>query len=267
MWRLVMLVVGILSLVGCSTVPHSFRPADPLAPIQFSYQSFEDVLSTHVHDGVVSYPGIAADPRFALFLRQLDRIDPNSLPTRNDRLAFWINAYNAFAIKGILDGGSPLTLLGRYRYFIAKASPVGGAAINLYDLEQKVLIPDFREPRIHFAIVCASRSCPKLKSWIYRPERLEEQLEQSARDFINDPTRNRFDREGKIAYLSQIFGWFEPEFAAAAGSLRRYVARYIADPELARAIETVPYDVQFLTYDWRLNGIPPEMSSRADSSR
>lgn len=261
-----LLVFAGLWLVGCSTVPRSFHPLDPLPPQAFSHQDLDATLRAHVVDGVVDYPGIAADSRFDAYLRELDRVDPNALPTRLDRLAFWINAYNAFAIKGILNGESPRTLWGRYRYFIARTHPVGGSAITLYDLEQKLLIPDFREPRIHFAIVCASRSCPKLPSRVYTSDRLDEQLEESARAFINDPSRNRFDRERKIAHLSMIFAWFEQDFAAEAGSLLNYVRRYVADPDLARELDAVPYTVRFLDYDWGLNGHPPGEGSHDRAS-
>lgn len=254
----------LLVAAGCSSVPRSFHPSEPIAATQFSHDLYRQVLAAHVTDGVVNYPELARDGRFEVYVRQLDRVDPNSLPTRADRLAFWINAYNAFAIKGILDGYSPLTLFGKYRYFIGRDYQVGGQRINLYDLEQKVLIPDFREPRIHFAIVCASSSCPKLKSWAYTAEQLEEQLEQSARDFINDPTRNRFDRERKIAYLSMIFKWFTSDFTDHAGSLLRYIARYVADPDLARELRATPYAIEFLEYDWRLNGPPPEERTTRD---
>ncbi len=254
--RQLLVLMLILLPAGCSHAPRSFAPADPIAPTEFSHRLFDEILHAHVKDGIVDYPGVSQDSRFQNYIQQLDRGDPNSLPTPNDRLAFWVNAYNAFAIQGILDGLSPLTLFGRYRYFIARDYEIGGESIDLYDLEQKVLIPVFQEPRIHFAIVCASRSCPKLQSWAYSPERLEEQLERSARDYINDPSRNRFDRERNVAYLSMIFKWFEEDFADQAGSLLRFVKPYVADSSVAAELES--YRVEFLEYDWRLNGIPPK---------
>jgi hypothetical protein len=254
--RHLLVLMLILLPAGCSHAPRSFDPADPIAPTEFSHQLFDEIVRTHVKDGIVDYPRVSQDSRFQNYIQQLDRVDPNGLPTRNDRLALWINAYNAFAIQGILDGLSPLTLWGRYRYFIARDHQVGGRCIDLYDLEQKILIPAFHEPRIHFAIVCASRSCPKLQSWAYSPERLDEQLEQSARDYINDPTRNRFDRERRVARLSMIFKWFEQDFADRAGSLLHYVKPFVADSAVAAELES--YRVEFLEYDWRLNGIPPE---------
>jgi hypothetical protein len=253
MVRWTAVLAGMCVLVGCSTVPRSFQPLEPLAVSDFSYQPLNATLQAHVKDGVVNYPAIARDDRFQLHLWQLDRIDPYSLPTRQDRLAFWINAYNVFAIKGILDGYSPMTLFGRYRYFIARDYHVGGRSINLYDLEQKLLIPDFKEPRIHFAIVCASKSCPKLRSEVYSAERLDEQLEQSARAFINDFARNRFDRGRKTAYLSMIFKWFEHDFIEHSGSVLRYIRRYLDDSDLGSELSS--YRVEFLDYDWNLNGM------------
>lgn len=258
---------GLIVLVGCSTVPHGYAPAEPLSPEAFSHRTFDEVLHALVVDGEVNYPALAKDPRLAAYLRQLDRVDPTKLPSRADRLAFWINAYNAFAIQGILDGYTPMTLAGRYRYFVARTYRVGGAAINLYGLERALLIPEFCEPRIHFAIVCASRSCPKLRSEAYQADKLEAQLEESARAFINDPTRNRFDRERKVASLSMIFHWFEEDFSAHSGSLLGYVMRYVADPDLARELSTQPYAVEFLEYDWRLNGPSPWEDRNARSTR
>jgi hypothetical protein len=120
-----------------------------------------------------------------------------------------------------------------------------------------VLIEQFHEPLMHFAIVCASTSCPKLQPWAYQPDQLDRQLDQAARTFINDPTRNRFDRKEKVAALSMIFHWFEKDFADAAGSALAYIARYVDDPELAKELAQPGYRIEYLEYDWSLNGIPP----------
>jgi len=247
----------LILLSGCSTVPRHFSPERPITPQAFSHEAFDDVLRTHVSDGQIDYPSLANNPRFELYLGQLDRIAPNTLPTPNHRLAFWINAYNAFATKGILDRLSPRTTIGRYKYFIGRDYMVGGRSINLYDLERHLLIPDFREPRMHFAIVCASQSCPKLQPWAYSADNIDQQLNDSARGFINDPTRNRFDRENRVAYLSKIFDWFSEDFVTHSGSLTNYVQQFVDDPALARDLATSSYKVEFLEYDWNLNGIPP----------
>lgn len=259
MKNLMTIFILLFLVTGCSTVPRSFHPPQPLSPQEFSHEAFDGVLETHVSDGVVRYPDVASDPRFTSYVNQLNRIDPHTLATREDRLAFWINAYNAFAIKGILDGYSPRTKIGQYRYFIGREYQVGGETLNLNNLEKMILIPDFREPRIHFAIVCASQSCPKLRSEAFTPDQLEDQLNDNARHFINDSTKNRFDREQKVAYLSKIFDWFTEDFVTHSGSLTNYVSQFVQDPALAKDLRTANYKVEFLDYDWNLNGIPPDL--------
>jgi Protein of unknown function, DUF547 len=263
--RWIILSVAFL-IGGCSTVPITFTPAEPIPAGEFSHRLLSRVLETHVSQGVVDYPAIQLDDRLPAYLAQVDRVDPNALTTRNERLAFWINAYNAFAVKGILDHYSPASYVGRYRYFIGRDYRVGGAAINLYDLERQVLIKQFQEPLIHFAIVCASTSCPKLQPWAYDPNQLNIQLDRVARDFINDPTRNRFDRKKKVASLSMIFKWFEKDFTKAAGSVLSYIARYVSDPELVQDLMQSDYRIEYLDYDWSLNGTPPKEMSDAGRS-
>ena len=137
--------IGALTvLTGCSTVPTSFTPANPIPAAEFSHKVFEEVLGAHVRDGVVDYPGIQTDDRLPAYLAQLDRLDPNALASRNERLAFWVNAYNAFAIKGILDQYSPISWVGRYRYFIGREYRVGGAG----SVHVGALAACRREPRL-----------------------------------------------------------------------------------------------------------------------
>jgi len=266
MSRWIVTVSLLVILAGCSSTPRSFQPADPIPPDQVSHQAWDRIVQAHVRDGQVDYSAIQTDSRLDGYLRELTRIDPAKLPTKQHQLAFWINAYNAFAVKGILDHYSPMTLWGRYRYFIGRDYQVGGATINLYDLERQVLIEQFHEPLMHFAIVCASTSCPKLQSWAYQPDQLDHQLNHAARGFINDPTRNRFDRKQKVASLSMIFQWFENDFSEAAGSVSAYIARYVDDPELAKELAQPGYRIEFLEYDWSLNGVPPKEIPRVGAS-
>ena len=222
----------------------------------FSHQSFDRVLAENVKDGVVDYPGIAKDARFAGYLKDIADFDPDQLPTVSARLAFWINAYNALAIQGILNGLSPETWIGKYRYFKRAKYRVGGRDIDLYALEHDVILP-YGEPRAHFALVWASASCPKLATEAYIGEKLDMQLDRQAREFINDPTRNRFDPAQKTAHLSKIFDWFENEFKSEEGSVPAYVSQYVEDRELAQALKDGKWRVAYQNYDWGLNGRAP----------
>ena len=217
------------------------------------YSAFDELLLQNVGNGFVNYAGIEANPRFRRFVQQVGETDAGSLPERSDKLTFYINAYNALAIQGILDGYSPAKLWGRYKFFKSKKYVVLGKEINLFDLERKILIP-MGGPRIHFAIVCASMSCPRLSNRAYLPETLEQQLDAGARRFINDISRNHFDLPRGIAYVSKIFDWYREDFEAAAGSVQRYLASYVEDVEVAKALDNDEFDVRFLKYDWNLNG-------------
>lgn len=261
-----MAVGAAVMLTACSTVPTSFNPKEPLRPDEFSHRLLGQVFSAHVRDGLVDYPAVQMDDRFPSYLAQLDRMDPNVLVTGPERLAFWINAYNAFAVKGILDHYSPVSYVGRYRYFVGRNYRVGGSTINLYDLERHVLIKQFQEPLIHFAIVCASIACPKLQPWSYEPDQLNMQLDRVAREFINDPTRNRFDRKEKVASLSMIFKWFEDDFTKTTGSVVSYITRYVNAPDLVQDLMQSDYRIEYLEYNWSLNGISPKESADVRSS-
>jgi len=252
----VALLLLALAVGGCSTVPARFAPADPVPAAQFDHRRLDAALRAHVRDGHVDYPGLAADAGFAAYVRDLDRINPDDLRTREEKLAFWINAYNALAIQGILLGDSPVTATGKYRYFVQRTYRVGGGELNLWGLEHKLLIP-LGEPRVHFAINCASRSCPKLQNRAYPADGLDARLEEAARQFVNDPQRNRFDRARKVAALSMIFKWYDDEFERAAGSVLKYVARHVSDPALAQELAGEDYAIEYLPYDWSLNGTPP----------
>ncbi len=249
-----------LLLTGCgtfSTLPDSYHPTNPIAPGTFSHQLFDELMHRHVKDGVVNYPDIQSDLRLETYLREINQLDPTTLPTRNDRLAFWINTYNAFAIKGIVNGYSPKTKFGQYSYFVGEEYMVGEQEINLWSIERDILIPRFREPRIHFAIVCASRSCPKLRSFAFLPDQLDQQLNNNARQFINDPTKNRFDPEKKVAHLSMIFDWFAEDFEEHSGSVLKYISQFVNNPTIAHELQKSNYTIQYLEYNWNLNGINP----------
>ena len=141
MTRLALVLVLFGLAGGCSTVPTHFAPTDPIPAARFSYQPFDTSLRAHVTEGQVNYPGFAADVRFAAYLGQLERVNLDEFKARADKLAFWINAYNALAIQSILAGDSPLTVTGKYRYFIKRTFTVGGGELNLWGLEHKLLIP------------------------------------------------------------------------------------------------------------------------------
>ena len=215
---------------------------------------FDALLRANVKAGVVNYPGFQDNAAFRKYVDDLGK--PARLDGKAETLAYYINAYNALAIEGILEGLSPSSLLGRARYFKFKEWPLNGQAITLYDLEHKILRP-LGEPRIHFAIICASKSCPFLRSEVYTAGKLDAQLDEQARQFVNDPFRNRFDKASRTASLSEIFKWFDEDFHGPGGSTQQYIARYVGDADVAQGLGGDAYKVDWIDYDWNLNGTPP----------
>lgn len=219
---------------------------------------FTAVLQTHVRDGRVDYAAIARDARFSAYLEALQATDPQALP-ENHRLAFWLNAYNAFTIKRVIDQYPTKSLMNKFAYLLRQSDfhkkfiVIHGHKYSLNDIEHRIIRP-MRDPRIHFALVCAARSCPLLRNEAYVPERLDAQLDDQARVFITDTTKNRFDFQNNEAYLSAIFDWFAEDFEKTGRSVLEFVARYLpSDDAAALQQRHQSFKIRYLPYDWRLN--------------
>jgi len=228
----------------------------PMEPVDHSL--YADLLNKHVKDGVVDYRGFQQEEKkLDQYLKVLEETDTNKL-SRNEQLAFYINTYNAWTIKLILGaypGVESIWDLGS-RIFKWK-SPfrkdivrIEGKTISLDDLEHGTIRPRFKEPRVHFAVNCASRSCPPLISEPYEGNTLDRQLDASTSAFLNNPDRNRL--EGNTLYVSKIFKWFAEDFDHdVVGFFLRY-----AEGDLKERLQTDPHGVKvkYLDYDWDLNG-------------
>jgi hypothetical protein len=217
------------------------------------FDLYNEILLQNVLNGFVNYDQIGADSRFASFVEQLGSADIEMPETDGKRLALYINAYNAFAIQGILNGESPAGKWGRRSFLKRQKYSLGGQAIGLESLASEKIFP-IGDPRVHFAIVCASLSCPRLSGNAYQFELINVQLHDAAKRFINDSTRNRFDLDRRIAFLSKIFEWHAEDFEAAGGSTQRYLARFVNDAQVQDALRRDEFEVRYLEYDWSLNG-------------
>ncbi len=216
---------------------------------------FDSVLKAHTKEGQVDYPAVAADKAFSTYLDQLATTPAPS--AKNEKLVYYMNAYNALAIKGILNGKSPSNFIGRQIFFKTTKFKIAGGENSLHNIEHEIL-RKMDEPRIHFSIVCASSSCPKIRSDAYTVAKLEEQLEDNARRFVNDPSRNRFDKSEKLASISQIFKWFAEDFEKSAGNVQKYISKYVNDPDVAKEMAAEGYKIKYLDYSWNLNGTAPK---------
>ena len=238
-------ISGIASLGSCAQ-----EPAICGSP---SHQIWTDLLTTHVgSDGWVSYQGFIADSvKLNQYLKILSKCAPNANWTEGERLAFWINAYNAFTIKLIVDH-YPVSSIKDIKKGIPFINSVwdidffkiGGREMDLNEIEHSILRKEFDEPRIHFAIVCASKSCPKLRNEAYTAKSLDQQLEEQTVDFINSD-RNLLG--GEKIKLSLIFNWFKKDFTKHR-TLKEFLKLYAKGGVNEKA------KIKYLEYDWSLNG-------------
>lgn len=213
---------------------------------------WDGLLQKHVSDkGSVDYEGFIKD--HDLLIQYLDHLSigsPNPAKSQEEHLAYWINAYNAFTVKLIIDhwplksikeiGGNIPMIDSPWSIKFFK---IGGVDFDLDTIEHEILRKKFVEPRIHFAIVCASMSCPTLLNQAFVPTELESQLDSQTHAFINDSSKNRIS--DKSMALSQIFEWFKMDFSEQ-GNLRKYIEPYTT-------VNLPEGDIEFIEYDWSLN--------------
>jgi len=213
------------------------------------------VFAAHVEDGYVDYPAISRNVRFHKYLEAIRDLDADTLGDDDERLAFWINAYNALAIKQIIDGQSPIGTIARMKFFGANQHEVAGRSWDLSTIEEDILFAR-EDPRVHFVVVNATYSAPLLRSGAYRAEELDQQLEQATHDFINDNRKNRFSNGLLRAKLSPIFDEYEDAFGGDDDAVQAFLARYVEDEETRKNLEAGRFDINYLDYDWSINGHP-----------
>lgn len=184
-------------------------------------------------------------------------LDPHLI--HSQQLALWINLYNAFTVSTILEryplpSIRPLVLgvpnwLAFLWFFQRRAYRFAQQRYSLAQIENQLLRDRLQEPKIHFAIVCASIGCPLLRNEAYTPERVIQQLEEDAARFINNPDKVRYDAQTKTLYCSKIFKWYRQDFLKIADSIPDYIRAYL---KTALPI-TASTPIVYLHYDWSLN--------------
>jgi hypothetical protein len=208
------------------------------------------------------------------FIIYLEHLDPKTCAkwSENERLALWINAYNALTLRAIIDNYPihPATPNGAYpKNSIRQIHGVWdfnrvnvmGQSITLGYIETKILRHDFHDPRIHVALVCAAVSCPILRNEPYEGAKLDAQLDDQARRFLADPRQFRIDRATKDVRVSEIFRWYAEDFAPANAAdkpragLVAFVSKY-GSTEARSYIATDEYRITYAPYDWTLNEQP-----------
>jgi len=236
-----------LVLAGWTAFPQNKAP---------SHDAFDQLLKKHVlEDGRVNYKGFIKDSvAFNKYLSNLSNHPPNKTWTANEDKAFWINVYNAFTIKLIIDNYPVKSIkdLGGSLYKINTSwdiqfIKIGDETYDLNNVEHAKLRRVYNDPRIHFAVVCASKSCPKLLNEAYVAARLDEQLDQAGRDFLKNDFRNNISTDK--AAISSIFKWYKGDFTGN-GTLIDFLNKYSPVKIKSSA------EISYLDYDWSLNDWP-----------
>jgi hypothetical protein len=265
-------------LLGFATALLAASPARAQAPL-FDHSAWDAVLAAHVSARGVDYAGLQAN-RATLdeYVRGLGTVDATTFDAwpRAEQVAYLINAYNALVLASVIDK-YPIRRSLRPAALVRPANSIwqiagffdgirhraAGRELTLDDIEHRWLRDVLAEPRVHFALVCAARSCPPLREAAFVAARLDEQLDDQARRFFRDPGANQFDRGGGRVRLSSILKWFGEDFerfapaagftgsAAERGALA-FAARFLP-AETARWLETGRYRIEYLDYDWSLN--------------
>ncbi|MGB5707229.1 MAG: DUF547 domain-containing protein [Arenicellales bacterium] len=241
--------------------------ADSTKLQEFSHDEWTSLLKQYVDPrGYVDYAALNKNKeilnQYVTRIEQHSPVNsPELFPTRGAELAYYINAYNALVFKAVLDRGPETEsvwsgLISGLNFFVRTPIIVGGDKTNLRKLENKVIRDQFKDPRIHAALNCASVSCPRLPQQAFLTETLDQQLDMATREFVNSEQHVKIDRQGQRAMLSAIFDWFKKDFIEyertqgnKSPNLIDYINRYrTPGSEIDR-----DFKVDYLDYDKRIN--------------
>jgi hypothetical protein len=242
----------------------------PRLEFDHAHARWTEVLAAHVHGEAVDYKSLKEE-RGALdaYLGSLESVQPEEFASwsRAQRFAFWIDAYNAYTMKRVVDAYPMASIQdlddekGKVwdQEFIplGKLFPEAGEKkLSLNDVENKILRPKFKDARVHAAINCASRGCPPLSAKAFVAEKLDDQLDEQVARWLADPARNRFDEKTGKVVVSKIFDWFKDDFVRDAGSVQAWLAARAPEADRSWLASTKDLELEFQDYSWKLNDYP-----------
>jgi len=250
----VVISIFLMSVLLCSACSTVIMAPDVSAPTQSQAQrAWSDVLTDVVDDtGRVDFGSLQRNPeRLERYVSYVSSFDPRMLANSEERLAYYLNSYNALAMYGVVQKGVPEdfdSTFKRLRFFLLTKFIVGGEEVSLYSYEND-RIRALGEPRVHFALNCMSVGCPRLPRVPFEAAILDEQLEQAAVEFFESDKYVVVNNEKREVALSEILDFFTEDFVnpEQASSLIEFVNRFRQSPI------PVDYKVTFIPYDWRIN--------------
>lgn len=250
---LLALTVGLFAQCGPTTSADFTAPSSNAKPIP--HDVWNGLLKKYVDaNGLVNYADLKAKDAKTLdqYLDLVSKNAPGADWSKDEKLAYWINAYNAFTIKQIVDKYPTESIISNQLQLVSGSGPfnkkyfkIGGKDMSLNNIEQDIIRKEFKEPRIHFALVCAAVSCPTLRNEAYTAAKLDQQLTDQAREFLNNPKKNAIAKD-KVS-ISKIFDWYKDDFGKSDENVIKFINQYSqtdADPKAS---------VSYQKYNWDLN--------------
>ena len=253
------LTLAALLVALAAAMPTAARPEGPLSYLPLYGEMLADYTqAVDAEVGTrVDYPGLLAEPRWKEMVGLLAAVDSSKLLGRDDKLAFWINAYNILAIDLVLRH-YPVESIRDIGFFLRpvwkrEAGRIGGRGYSLSDIEHRIL-RGMKDPRMHGAIVCASVSCPNLARLPYRGDRLDAQLEAANRAWLARPEKGlALERPKGIVRISRVFSWFARDFGGREGVLE-FVRQHAPEADADWIGANMPrLRIAYFDYDWALN--------------
>ena len=229
----------------------------------FDHSKFDQALKKYVDNkGLVDYNAIAKDRDFSEYMQSLQTARVEEL-SRDGQLAFWINAYNAVTIDKVIKKKPKKSVRETFipgvwtatKFFTSREHIVAGKRLSQDDIEHEILRKQFKDPRIHFAIICASMGCPPLPRIAYTEKNVQTRLEEETQEYLNSPRGTRIDRPENTLHVSKLFDWFSSDFINKSGSTVAFMQPYLHE-EVRIFLERDPM-ISYLGYNWALNAQAP----------
>lgn len=268
--RSLVLLPLVLIATVCAGATQSPAPK-PSAAAAFdqSHALWTEVLAAHVRGDAFDYAKLKKDrARLDQYIGVLESVKPDELAAwkKNEQYAFWINAYNAYTVRLVVDAYpiDSIKDLGSLLKSVwdREVAPLGALApdlksskLTLNEIEHEILRPKFADARVHAAVNCASQGCPPLRAEAFRPADLDEQLDEQVSLWLHDEKRNRFDESKRRLQISKVFDWFKDDFVRDAKSVPAWIARYVPEHEAWLTDPKVKLDIDHLDYSWKLNAL------------